>query len=209
MSMASRVWVGNKWQERIQDSLEDDDINDATFRVLDKNGRETEIKCSRVILSLASPVFRKLFFGSLKAKDGERVDIVDGTAETVEDAVHFIYNEKHFEKHIKVNSSESLKDLLDLAYFGHKYEITSLTNYTHFVVCNNIVIDIGNVIDVLQDIQAYKQTLESEYFILQTMCYNFLDSNLQSIYFKNGLNDAPEVFFLRTIFFYRIWDFFR
>ena len=66
--MASKVFEGNNWKERIKGSIEDADINDACFRAKDELGRSREIKCSRVILSLASPVFRKQFFGPLKAK---------------------------------------------------------------------------------------------------------------------------------------------
>ena len=66
--MASKVFEGTNWKERIEGSIEDDDINDACFRAKDELGRSREIKCSRVILSLSSPVFRRQFFGPLKAK---------------------------------------------------------------------------------------------------------------------------------------------
>ena len=88
----------NSWAARIKKSLNDDMFNDATFRFKDVLGSYTEVKCNRIILSLASPVFKQQFLGSLKPKDGEAIDIVDGTAETFKDVIQFIYSEEPFDK---------------------------------------------------------------------------------------------------------------
>lgn len=156
-------------------------------------GNYTEIRANRVILSLASPVFKKQFFGSLKVKSEEPIDIVDGNADTFRDVIRFIYTEEQFKKYGKLETSGLLINLLDLSYFGHKYEITSLTSYTSFVINNNLVIDKNNVIPILQDIEHYKLNLESEYFIIRSKCFSFLDSNLDVIFNKTGSSDQLEI----------------
>ena len=127
---------------------------------------------------------------------------MDGTAETFRDVIKFIYTDEQFEKYAKVETSEEIKHLLNLAYFGHKYEIHSLTNYTNFVINHNLLIERSNVISIMQDIEEYKLNLESEYHLIKSMCYNFMDTNMEALFYKNGsdlLFCYPEVIIIIII----------
>ena len=83
--------------------------------------------------------------------------------------------------------------LLDLAYFGHKYQISSLSSYTSFVINNNLHIDNGNVISFLQDIEHYKLDLESEFYLIKTMCFSFLDNNMEVLFKSTNFIKKYEV----------------
>ena len=174
--------AGNSWATRIKHSLNDEEFNDAVFRFKDAFGSYTEIKCNRVILSLASPVFKKQFLGSLKPKDDEPIDIVDGSVETFRDFIHFVYKEEPFDKYKKVDTAGKLTSLLDLAYFGHKYQVAVLSSYIMFVINNNLIIDGSNVVSILQDIEQYKLNLESEFHVIKTLCFNFMDNNMDIVF---------------------------
>ena len=101
------------WCQRINESIGDDDFNDACFKVKNCLGTFSETKCNRVLLSMASPVFKKQFFGSLRVKDGDPIIIIDGSAESFKDVIDFIYCEKSFKipsnKYAKVNTAKSLR----------------------------------------------------------------------------------------------------
>ena len=68
-----KIPVENWWKSRIQDLYCENDTNDVlkdvTFEIKDRNGYIHQIKCHKLLLSLASPVFKLQFYGSLKAED--------------------------------------------------------------------------------------------------------------------------------------------
>ena len=183
--MSGKPFGINSWALRIEKCLEDKDavLNDVCLKAKDSNGFLQEIYCSKLILSLASPVFRKKFFGALEFSDKQSVDIEDGKYETLQDMIQFIYCEKELTKYQTLDSSDKILSLLELSYFGHKYQISSLTNYTSYVINNNIVLNLKNVIAVLQDVEKYKLNVESECCIIENFCFNFLDVNMRNIFF--------------------------
>eukprot|EP00092_Neocalanus_flemingeri_P008556 GFUD01009218.1.p1 GENE.GFUD01009218.1~~GFUD01009218.1.p1 ORF type:complete len:485 (+),score=120.45 GFUD01009218.1:33-1487(+) len=180
------------WCRRMKDSIEDEDFFDAYFKAKDVFGTFSKIRCNRVILSLASPVFKKQFFGSLRVKDGETVDIVDGTAEAFKDLIDFIYCEKSFKKYEQVNTN-TFKTMLDFCHFGHKYEIPSLVNFTSNVINSKLTINKENAVAILQDLEPYKLNLESEYHVISNKCFCFLDDKFEDIFFSKDFLKPPEV----------------
>ena len=136
----------------------------------------------------------------MKAKHGEVIDVMDGTASAFGDLVQFVYKEEHFEKFTKVETCEDVKLVLDLAHLAHKYEIHSLVNYTNRLINQSIIIQRNNVISILQDIESYKLNLEREYYGIRTICYLFMENNnnLLAIFFKNDSLEHPEVTFVNN-----------
>ena len=185
------------WGQRINESIGDEDFSDACFKVKNCFGVFSEIKCNRVLLSLASPVFKKQFFGSLRVNDGAPINIIDGTAEAFKDVIDFIYCEKSFHnplnKYAKVDTTNTFKHLLGFCYFGHKYEIPSLVNFASYVINNNLLININNVIGFLVEIESCKLNLESEYHVIRNKCFCFIDKNFEALFFPKGYSEPPEV----------------
>ena len=177
-----KIPMENHWKSRIQRLLHDDDTNDdlkdVTFEIKDREGNSHQIKCHKLILALRSPVFKLQFYGSLKVEKDETIKIVDAFYETFKDFVHFIYNEEPFEKFSKIESSETLKNVIELYYLGEKYQIDALKSYLHFVICNNISINSTNVIQFLQDIEEHSQ-FQNLVAIIREICFDFLDSNVK------------------------------
>ena len=127
-----------------------------------------------------------MFFGGLAFAGNKSVVIEDGKYETFLDMINFIYCEKELSKYASVDSSEKILDLLELSYFGHKYQILALTNYTSHVINNNIALNTENVIPILQDVNLNRLSAESECFIIENFCFNFIDNNMDKIFFKDG-----------------------
>ena len=183
--------VENQWKSRIQNLLHEEDINDdlkdVTFEVKDREGSSHQIKCHKFVLSLASPVFKLQFYGSLKVEDNESIKIIDTFHDTFKDFVNFIYKEGPFEKFSTIESCEDLRNCLDLYYLGEKYQIDALKSYLHLVICNNISINSTNVIQFLQEIGEHSQFTRL-YAIIQELCFSFLDSNIQMFLNKETAN---------------------
>ena len=106
--------------------MEVDDLQDVSFKLTDENGKVSHLKCHKFILAMASPVFKSQFFGPLKAKDDKNIEIIDGSSEIFSDLINFVYREEHFEKFSSVESTDVLKDILQLFYLGEKYQIGHL-----------------------------------------------------------------------------------
>ena len=188
--------VKNQWKSRIQSLLHEDDTNDdlkdIIFEVKDREGNNHQIKCHKFILALTSPVFKLQFYGSLKAKDNEIIKIVDAFHDTFEDFLHFIYNEEPFEKFSTIESSEVLRNILELYYLGEKYQVEELKSYLHSVICNNISINSTNVIQILQDIEDHSQ-FQNLVAIITELCFNYLDSNVKIFMNNNEAQDQKYV----------------
>ena len=80
----------------------------------------TEIKAHKVILSFASEVFNREFFGSLPAE--EKVEIKDASREVFLTMIEFIYNKQFIWKDFH------LAFLSSLYYLAEKYDIRLLKN---------------------------------------------------------------------------------
>ena len=107
--------------------MEVDDLQDVSFKLTDENGKVSHLKCHKFTLAMDSPVFKSQFFGPLKAKDDKNIEIIDGSSEIFSDLINFVYREEHFEKFSSVESTDVLKDILQLFYFGGKYQNVSFT----------------------------------------------------------------------------------
>ena len=83
------------------------------------NGGSTEVLAHKFVLSLASDVFKREFYGSMK-ESGEGIKIVDASQEVFSVMVEFIYDKK------LDWASFSLSLLASLYYLAEKYNIKDL-----------------------------------------------------------------------------------
>ncbi|XP_054737028.1 BTB/POZ domain-containing protein 3 [Anastrepha obliqua] len=80
-----------------------------------------QLKCHKLILSTASPVFEAMFYGPLREQQQE-IEILDISAETFQMLLNYIYaGVIDFE-------TLSLEEAIELYYCAEKYLITDLTN---------------------------------------------------------------------------------
>ena len=188
--------IQKTWASKLRNCLYEDsnDLFDVSFKLKRKDGWPKSLKAHKLILSLASPVFKQQFYGSLRPQDGEEVEIKDGTFEIFKDFLTLIYTEEHLEKFSKVDSAESVKDLFDLFYLGEKYQTRTLTNYLYTVLARNITLNKENVVSILETIEEYKVSVERPYFILREHCFIFLDANM-GIFFQKGMETGSKVRF--------------
>lgn len=98
---------------RYYDLLRSQKYVDCSFKV-----DQLHIKCHKLILSAASPVFEAMFYGPMSEK--QCVEILDISPETFRLMIEYIYtNEINFEK-------ESMENVIELYYSAEKYILTSL-----------------------------------------------------------------------------------
>ena len=185
VSFNMKISVENSWKSRIEtllcDNYTDDDLKDITFEVMDREGNTHQLQCHKLVLALASPVFKTQFYGSLKVEEDEIIKIVDAVHDTFKDFLYFIYNEEPFEKFSTIETSEELKSVLELYYLAEKYQVKGLKAYLHLVICNNISINSTNVIQFLQEIEDHSQ-FQNLVAIIRELCFGFLDNNIHKIF---------------------------
>jgi len=78
-----------------------------------------EVKAHKLILSLASDVFKREFYGSMQ-ESGEGILIVDASQEVFSAMVEYIYNKE------MIWTTYSLDFLSSLFYIAHKYDVKEL-----------------------------------------------------------------------------------
>jgi len=175
------------WSSRIAASRADHNLHDVVFSL---NGEK--VSAMKLVLAMASPVFNTQFYGGqlLEPKAGEPVEITDGTPEGFKAMLDFIYNEQEYtikdllgEKE-KIDSVEDLKTVMDLAYFGHKYQVNAILSFCRNLL-KNISYTVDNVVQIYSGIHNYKTTFDTEYGIVAHFMFNFIDDNFAQI-FKDG-----------------------
>jgi len=93
---------------------------DVTFKFTDESGVVRKVKAHKLILAIASDVFNREFFGSMKAED--EIDIVDASQEVFQALVDSIYNKQpDLKKH-------DISDLCSLYNLAEKYNLDYLIN---------------------------------------------------------------------------------
>eukprot|EP00092_Neocalanus_flemingeri_P023633 GFUD01025634.1.p1 GENE.GFUD01025634.1~~GFUD01025634.1.p1 ORF type:complete len:282 (-),score=60.61 GFUD01025634.1:82-927(-) len=95
---------------------------DVRFLFQENNSSDkTEVKAHKLILSLASEVFKREFYGSMQ-ESGEGILIVDASQEVFSAMVQFIYNKEMDWS----RSTYSFNFLSSLFYLAHKYDVKEL-----------------------------------------------------------------------------------
>ena len=91
---------------------------DVSFLFQVEGGSVTEVKAHKLILAIASDVFKKNFFGSFESES--KISIEDATEEVFKAMIEYIYNKKMDWKDYK------LTFLASLYYLADKYDISEL-----------------------------------------------------------------------------------
>jgi len=91
---------------------------DVTFLFKDEGGDVAEVKAHKLILAIASDVFKRSFFGSLKSES--KINIEDVSEDVFKAMVNYIYN-----KGMDWDECE-LSFLASLYYLADKYDISEL-----------------------------------------------------------------------------------
>ena len=113
---------------------------DVKFRFKDKEEAENELRAHKLILGIASDVFDREFFGSMK-ETKEVIDIVDATHDVFKVMIEYIYN-KQF-----CWDDYDLGFLASLYYLADKYNIGDLQDEIIASVPRHTVSK-GNVLEI-------------------------------------------------------------
>lgn len=113
MSSKSLLHANPSLGHRYYDLFRSQKFVDCSFTV-----EQTNIKCHKLILSAASPVFEAMFYGPMSEKHS--VEILDISTETFRLMIEYIYtNEVDFTK-------ETIENSIELYYSAEKYILTDL-----------------------------------------------------------------------------------
>jgi len=125
---------------RISKCLDSTDLpTDVSFLFKDEGGEETEVKAHKLILAIASEVFKRNFFGSFESES--KISIEDVSEEVFKAMVDYIYNkEMDWDGH-------ELSFLASLYYVADKYDISELREEIIASIPEHKVSD-ENVLDV-------------------------------------------------------------
>eukprot|EP00092_Neocalanus_flemingeri_P016982 GFUD01018367.1.p1 GENE.GFUD01018367.1~~GFUD01018367.1.p1 ORF type:complete len:274 (-),score=54.10 GFUD01018367.1:159-980(-) len=139
-----------------------------------KNGNE--LKAHKLLLAVASDVFQRAFYGSMKKETTEEEDvkIVDASIEVFKTMVEFIYNKelnwKAFDLHF----------LCSLYYLGDKYNIANLKASVLNSIADHPRVNMENVLDVafLAEENVNFDPLYEQLYLISFTCLdrNFLGS---------------------------------
>eukprot|EP00092_Neocalanus_flemingeri_P022846 GFUD01024772.1.p1 GENE.GFUD01024772.1~~GFUD01024772.1.p1 ORF type:complete len:276 (+),score=72.00 GFUD01024772.1:59-886(+) len=93
---------------------------DVTFLFKQEGLLVKEVKAHKLILALASDVFKRGFYGSMKEDEEEKIDIKDARQEVFQVMIEFIYNKQSDWKEYSLSLLSSLYDL------GERYDIEEM-----------------------------------------------------------------------------------
>jgi len=173
----------NSWISRIAASRNDDELNDVEFEI-----DEYTEKANRTILSLASPIMRTAFYGSLAEKPGVPIVVEDGTPRGFMYMLDFVYNEDRYsikdllDGREEISECDDLKKLMELAYFGDKYQINSLLSFCRNILIYKIKLTNENVVNLYSVNDEFKTVLNTEYRIVDSSIKVFIDANFAAIF---------------------------
>eukprot|EP00092_Neocalanus_flemingeri_P074054 GFUD01091518.1.p1 GENE.GFUD01091518.1~~GFUD01091518.1.p1 ORF type:complete len:266 (-),score=68.70 GFUD01091518.1:168-965(-) len=112
---------------------------DVRFLFKVEGGNTKEIKAHKLILAIASDVFKRQFFGSLK--EGEDIDIEDASQDVFLTMINYIYNKQN------EWTKYDLRYLSSLYYLAEKYDMMELREKILASIPEQKVSD-ENVLDV-------------------------------------------------------------
>ena len=119
---------------------------DVTFQIVSSGN---EVKAHRYFLALASPVFKKQFFGDAKETE-DVIPVEQTTEESFKTMIYFVYGKEIDWKKMTV------EDLFDVANMAEKYNIETLMKEVKKVL-EDIDISEENVVAIASTAQEYGQ----------------------------------------------------
>ena len=158
-------WMGKK------EHLDPDNgiPTDVTLLIEDVSGVEVELKAHKFCLSVASPVFRQMFYGSLK-ECRETIPIEDSTKEAFEAMIAFVYE---VDIDWKAKTEQELFNILNLA---KKYIIEEMSEYLEKVL-GSVDLSLDTVVKSAAIAVEFSH-FEEHSEILLTRCAKFIKSQL-------------------------------
>jgi len=154
---------------------------DVSFKVFERNGEEdqSEVKFKifrghKLLLSVASPVFRRQFFGSLPEK-ADPILVEDTTCEAFNIMIEFIYKKvEHFNFTCK-----TFAGLFEVRNISEKYQIAALvTKVEQEIACRQL--SRGNLIEAAESAKNYSHFSKvSEELTLR--CKNYFTKNYRTV----------------------------
>jgi len=160
----------SSWRSRILASRHDEELNDVEFAV-GVIGRV--VRANRAILAMASPVMKAQFYGPLSDENKNIIPITDemGTSRGFLAMIDFIYNQdKYSIKDLlhgkeEITIGEDLKQVMELLFFGDKYQVKSLISFCRNLLIHKIKLDRGNMFSMYNVISNYT-VLDVDYQIV-------------------------------------------
>ena len=165
------------WRDRLSASRKEKAFNDVKFIV---KGRV--MRANSWILGMTSPVMFALFFGPLADKNKKPVYINDemGTTRGFEEMMNFVYKEDKYDiadllgGKERISKSEELEKLMELLFFGDKYQMKSLIALCRNMLIKNIKFTRENVTKLYEVIHKYSLfTVEFQIFMTQMRAYQY------------------------------------
>ena len=150
---------------------------DVSFQILGyQNGEDQEsslgiIKAHKIVLALASPVFKSEFFGLAK-ETKDTIPVKETTVKSFQRLIDFIYGKKIEWKDI------SLFEMFDIVNLAEKYQIPELSEELIFQL-RNYPLTMENVLGIAETAEQFNQFETVVSKLLET-CANFLKSKLKT-----------------------------
>jgi len=150
---------------------------DVNFQILGyQNGEDQEsslgiIKAHKIVLALASPVFKSEFFGLAK-ETKDTIPVKETTVKSFQRLIDFIYGKKIEWKDI------SVFEMFDIVNLAEKYQIPELSEELIFQL-RNYPLTMENVLDIAETAEQFNQFETVVSKLLET-CANFLKSKLKT-----------------------------
>jgi len=150
---------------------------DVNFQILGYHDVEDQetclgiIKAHKIILGLASPVFKSEFFGPAK-ETKDTIPVKETTLISFQRLIDFIYGKKIEWKNI------SVFEIFDIVNLAEKYQIPELSEELTFQL-KNYPLTMENVLDIAETAEQFSQFEIIVSKLLET-CSNFLKSELNT-----------------------------
>ena len=144
---------------------------DVTFIINGENSSEDqgEVKAHKMFLSMASPVFRKQFYGSLADKK-EMINVRGTTKKAFEGLIEFIYE-------VDISwETQTVVELFQLVNLAHKYLIPEMEEYVRNIL-ENTDLTMETVVEVAATAEEFAQFEETSSCLFMH-CTNYLQNHL-------------------------------
>ena len=148
---------------------------DVTFKIVEDD-EVHDVNAHKMIMAMASPVFRKMFKQHFKEKDSKEVKVEETTRAAFQAMVDAIYNTKQLSASLEGKTVQEIFDVLNLAV---QYEIPELKLGVRNIL-KAFPVTKDSALEVAIDAKKYARTFGEEAELLFLLCATVLKSKFSN-----------------------------